>query len=266
MFSMKQSFNLAVRFFIANFYKIFFVGAVFVFLERLIVFSNVAFAGSVLAAGASTAARLFAQMFVLIVPTFFEALIIFFLTAGSKFLHDNGSLRIKNFFPSAQKIAAFIYGFIVLIFPMFIAVLLFFAVTSDSAQKFLTESSLISISIALPFLILAAGVFISALMSRYVFFYFGVLDGLSLADSFRKSARLTLLCRKKLFLLLILLALFNALGFALIAGSLFTLPLSALTMMYVYFELTKPAVEETLQDRAFDVEDEIMGATQKEKI
>ncbi|AKL98497.1 hypothetical protein [Endomicrobium proavitum] len=252
-FSIKQAFRFALKFFTQNFYKVFFFTTACVFAERALVFSNLIFANSVLGQNSSFTAKLFAQMFVICTPILFESLIFFFLTSFAAVVFKQDVSAVKNFFPSAQKIALFIYGLIILSLPMFTAVLCFFALTSDGVQKFFTDANLLSISILVPFIVLGAGVAISALIARFSFFYFGVLEGLSLADSFAKSARITLMCRKKIFLFLVLSGVINFAGFILVAGSILTIPLISLAMVYIYFELNKNP-------------DEVLQETQKELI
>jgi uncharacterized membrane protein len=83
-------------------------------------------------------------------------------------------------------------------------------------------------------------------LSAYYFYTYGILDKkLSIIESFKHSARLTKGIRMKIFGILVLVGVFNLIGFfAFFVGLLFTYPITLLFIAHVYEKLSLGAHQE----------------------
>lgn len=247
-FSIGKAFAYAFRFFGQNFTGTFFLSmlaAAFISISQMAVdYYVIGNLGALIPADAATVSGgeyykpLLGVFIYSCVVLFINALVFFMLTAALFPLCLGGELKLKNFFPPISKIFKFFGGFITIILPCGFALLIFFIVTSAPVTQFFADNGLLSVLIIVPFLILVSGIVVSALLFRYMFFYFGIFDAKTVSESFAKSAELTLGKRNKLFFLAVLLLIINYLGKILIIGTIITMPLSVLALIYAYLELS----------------------------
>lgn len=245
-FSIRKAFVYAFRFFGQNFVGVFALTILSVTIISLtqmavdyFVISNLGTLLPVDAVGTVSNEEYYKPLFGVFVYScvvlFINSLVFFMFTGALLPLCLGGELKLKKYFPPLNKIIKFFGGFITIILPFSFALLIFFVVTSAPVTQFFVENGLLSVLIIVPFLILVSGIIISALLFRYIFFYFSVFDGKTVSESFRKSTELTLGKRNKIFFLVILLLIINYFGRVLIIGSIITIPISVLVLIYVYF-------------------------------
>lgn len=183
-----------------------------------------------------------------------HSMVFFFLTSAFLPLFWGYELKLRNFFPSFKKIVRFLMGLFIIIVPFGIALLVFFLVTSAPVTNFFVENGLLSVLILVPVLILAAGITITIMLLRYMFFYFEILENADVSTAFRKSAEMTIGRRKKLVLLLIILIFINFIGRMLIMGTIITLPFFVLVLIYVYFKVDRKRLPEEIKSDVLNSE------------
>ncbi len=124
-------------------------------------------------------------------------------------------------------------------------------------------------------IIISASIFVVTIaLFRYFFFYLDLLNGSSVFESLKNSAKAT---NGNFFsvaflivtaLLINLIILFSAafFGIVMVVFILFTLPMTILIFADVYNQLTQDSTGDTAQKRALRIEDEVMESTEKELI
>jgi len=285
--SIKKALAFAFKTFNSNFYKMFFASLLALLAVFVIKFGVIKLFAMYFSSDVSQSAPLLLQHYrlpmvdIIYYGIYFLMLVFIFLffTSASKPLLSGGTFALNRFFPSFKINLKFLAGLIILELPIILLALGFlalslFIVTHHMGSKWL------SLWMLAQFVVLIATIWVCVLFTRYIFYYIALFGNRSLKEALKKSARITVDNRVKLFFAAIILGLVNgSTAVVLLRPDLFppvfgalaivifvvAMPVTVLLLLSFYDQLAQEDPED-MQTFAEDVEDDVMGGIQKEKI
>jgi hypothetical protein len=188
-----------------------------------------------------------------------QSLVLLFLTNAFLPAFEGCKVELKNYLPSIKKICRFVMGAtLLLIIPTLVSSISLFVHGQESFQ-----------------IIISASIFVvTIVLFRYFFFYLDLLDGSSVFESLKNSAKAThgnffsvvFLIVAALLINLVILFSSAFFGIVMVVFILFTLPMTILIFADVYNQLTQDFTGDVAQKRTLHIEDEVMESTEKELI
>jgi hypothetical protein len=267
-FSLRQSLQSSFQIFVQNSFKVVFLSALsvlfFFLIQGLSAFFTIMIFQDLSGADFSTLSNIskeFLILFVLFRDVVFvlQSMILLFLTNALLPALRGHKVEFKNFYPGVKKTLLFTVGTaLFLVIPTICSVSAIFLPINEGVQFTLSAIAIVG-PIAL---------------FKYFFFYIELLAGCSLPNSFKSSVVATKGNFFSISFLIIVLMLINFLvmlsvnlfGIIVSVFILFTFPVSILILADVYSQLTHNSSGNVPQEKALNIEDDVMENTKKELI